>query len=144
MKPYKFIFLSFLLSINVLNLFAQSLSYTYDAAGNRVGRTVIPLPRPVASVNGKPEIRIYKDSTALFKMTVYPNPTHGDLKVQLDGKEEGLTYKLNLYNNVGVIVAKQEGADNSFILDLSSEPKGIYLLRIYCNEEIQEWKIIRE
>jgi len=140
MKQTLILVLSFFITLIVS---AQTISYTYDASGNRIKRSVITLRSAVAE-NEKPEPGLFCDSTVLFNMNVYPNPTHGELKVQLKGKEETLFYELSLYNNAGVLITRQKGTKEYFSLDLSDKPKGLYLLRIRCKGEIQEWKIIRE
>lgn len=66
----------FLILIAYSNLSSQRhFSFEYDDAGNRITRTLINPKK------GKPEEKVLADK----KITVYPNPTTGVLRLELEG-----------------------------------------------------------
>ena len=57
----------------------------------------------------------------------YPNPTDGPLTIQLPSSHNG-SAEATIMNTLGVSLARQAGEDLKF--DISSLPKGIYLLKV--------------
>lgn len=64
-------------------------------------------------------------------ITVYPNPSCDIFKIATPKEKE--IVGVRVYNGSGEIVLK----DSSEIIDLSSSPKGIYLLTVTCNDGTQ-------
>jgi type IX secretion system substrate protein len=77
-----------------------------------------------------------------FELTVYPNPTSGNLKVQaflpekLDGyKIENRSLVVTIYDATGRKVTTQNGATGQmFDFDLSNSPAGAYIINVEHNE----------
>lgn len=77
-----------------------------------------------------------------FELTVYPNPTSGNLRVQafllekLDGyKIENRSLVVTVYDATGRKVLSQNGATGQmFELDLSNSPTGAYIVTVTHNE----------
>jgi hypothetical protein len=67
-------------------LYSQTteINYVYDNAGNRIERHVIVLPMS-KSEDGAPkkatEIKLHKDKLQEHNITIFPNPTKGQLRV---------------------------------------------------------------
>jgi hypothetical protein len=78
--------------------------------------------------------------------TIYPNPTQGSIRVVLEGGTGELLH-LEIINMSGKII-HQEDVQTSFNsrvireLDISDQPKGIYLMRIAGENIAQSEKII--
>ncbi len=63
------------------------------------------------------------------KVKVYPNPSNGIFSVELKGNSD--KFKVEVYNIFGEKVISQFTIDHSpFTINLSSQPKGIYLYRV--------------
>jgi len=81
-------------------------------------------------------------------INVYPNPANGEFTVSIKSEELGITNDVEVYNMLGEKVYSQPlipiviGTNSSFLIDLSSQPNGIYLIKLnFCNQ-IQYSKIV--
>lgn len=85
---------------------------------------------------------IYGTSNDLNKsylsFKVFPNPTSGVLTVEM----EEIPQKVILCNLIGVKVKEIYPGDTRFVLDMSSEYKGIYFLKFYMVNGLQVQKRI--
>ena len=136
--------------------FAQSFTYTYDAAGNRVTRVVVIPPSKStlqnnANTNGQTEEEeeiaeeeMLKDQLGSFELLVYPNPTKGLVVVKISGEEtiESATY--NVYDAGGKQVASGTVASSMLLVNLNQQIAGTYNLRVTINGKAQTWKIIKK
>jgi len=78
-------------------------------------------------------------------VTVYPNPSNGVFAIGIKNYELGITNSVEVYNMLGEKVYSQFLIPNSsFLIDLSSQPNGIYLYRIIATsgELIGEGKLV--
>lgn len=145
MKAYAFILT--LLSIIAMKSNAQtrSVQFTYDNAGNRTGRAIVlasaPMSRGLANDGVKTEI--YTDTFADYQLLVYPNPTHGELKIELRGLPEGANYHLLIVNASGQVIISRNTIENPTVADLTECPAGIYIMRIQYKDYTKDFKIIR-
>ena len=138
-----------LLSIVAFENMAQSRSiqFTYDQAGNRIGRAIVlasaAKTRQAAndSIDTAPEI--YKDTFAEYQLHVSPNPTHGELKIELCGLPEGDIYHLLIVSASGKVIVDRKTSDNPTVADLTECPAGIYVMRIKHKDYVKDFKIIR-
>lgn len=117
------------------NLSAQrNFSYEYDDAGNRITRTLINPKKAI------PQEDVLSDK----KITVYPNPTTGVLRLELEGLETSDNTKIKIYDLQGAEVYFKEDFGNSLQIDLTNQVNGVYLLDIYIGDKRSYWKIIKE
>ena len=136
-----------LLSIVAMEGYAQtrSVQLTYDHAGNRIGRAIVlasaPMNRGLAIDSVKTEI--YTDTFAEYQLYVYPNPTHGELKIELRGLPEGANYHLLIVNASGQVIISRNTTENPTVADLTECPAGIYIMRIQYKDYKKDFKIIR-
>ncbi len=120
---------------------SQTLSYAYDACGNRIGRAVtVQMTSAPQKVAG--QIDEYMDERGSLKMRVWPNPTQGDVHVELVGDlpAEGMT--VQVYSVSGQMIEQREVASNLDI-DLGGRPDGLYIIRILHGSREETWKIIK-
>ena len=145
MKVYALILT--LLSIVAMESNAQtrSVQFTYDSAGNRTGRAIVlasaPKSRGIVADSVKTEV--YTDIFAEFQLQVYPNPTHGELKIELHGLPDGEIYHLLIVSTSGKVIIDRHTSDNPTIADLTKCPAGIYVMRIQYKDYTKDFKIIR-
>lgn len=150
------VFWVFLFTITSLGItFAQTtISYDYDNAGNRTSRTIV-LPKSaqtsslksgVDSTYLKEEIKDKKleEQIAGQKINIYPNPTHGALRVEIIGFNLSEQTAIQVYNLKGGLVITLTPLTGNDIVDLSAYPLGIYVLKIQLGEKVSEWKIVKE
>lgn len=81
----------------------------------------------------------FKNST----VKIYPNPTYGKLKIELESKLTDIASSIVIYNLEGKQVYKKENISNSNVINLSSQPKGTYILKIMVGESVRQWKIVK-
>lgn len=78
-------------------------------------------------------------------ITIYPNPSKGIFKLQiadylLTSKGEN---RLSIYNDVGKKVFNQTIQSNLIHIDISSQPKGMYLVKAWLNEKVIHITLIK-
>ncbi len=138
-----------------LSVFSQNrkIEYAYDAAGNRLTRTII-LPAQLRSAataaNEESEEesllqeKVYSDHLNQTDILIYPNPTKGLLRVEINGNAGDKPVSLQVYDANGRVLRQESNAGSSTTLDLSNQPPGIYMLLLISDTEMNEWKIIKE
>ena len=127
---------------------AQStISYDYDAAGNRIKRHVIILPSVKADTSDqtkKSKQEIYEETLAGQKIIIYPNPTKGQLLVDIQGYAEESRIELYVYSLTGELLISQSSSSKNNSLDLSIYPAGIYVLKVTVDNKSNKWKVIKQ
>ena len=83
------------------------------------------------------------ENTSLNKVSIYPNPTNGLFTIQLGTHFGAVNYSISTVE--GRIVNSQQGIiTNNITIDISSESKGIYLLKVEDATSSKTYKIIKE
>jgi hypothetical protein len=72
-------------------------------------------------------------------VNIYPNPTTGQLWIQLKGVE---TARIQVINAVGQVVRVQEVAQSLDVLDLSAVPNGVYYLTVTADKGRSVQKVV--
>ena len=148
-------YLLILLSEIALSMFSQErrIEYTYDAAGNRLTRTIYmssPLRSATVAVDEEPEEeplpqeKIYSDHLNQTNIFIYPNPTKGLLRVEINDNVENKPVSLQMYDMNGRVLQQESNVVSSVTLDLSNQPAGTYILKLTSDTEKKEWKIIKK
>lgn len=127
-------------------LTAQTLSYeyTYDLAGNRIRRSVVRLSKE--SINSNDEKASLSFTDYLFdgySMMIYPNPTNGVVRFEMEQSECQLD-QYRLFDIKGTQIMEGVCGSNSFDLDLSRQPTGVYLIEFRNKTKVYTSKIIKE
>jgi len=124
----------------------NTVSYGYDAAGNRISRVItLSTLRSSNEEQPKSEEEVYSEVLKDFTVKIYPNPTKGELTVDIAQLPKGKTASLRLYNAQGKFILQKTGlSGGSERLNISKQPKGIYLMKIATKDASTEWKIIKE
>lgn len=121
---------------------SSHVSYTYDAAGNRVSRTTVILKKPENKDN-----KNYTDINNPFKegnILIAPNPTAGTLYISFNDIELIGNTEITLYDISGRIILNQKVKSNREELDLSNNPAGTYILIIVSGNDKIEYTVIKE
>ena len=143
-KPLLLLVLTFLFFFNV-NVFSQTVSYTYDQAGNRISRKVVTLPPPPQSAKQHVDSTSVEDVLSERTIIIYPNPTRGALRVDINGgsdTEEEL--RIILYSGQGVQLYNSIVQPGINPVDMTAYPKGWYILRVIAGEDKKDFKVIKE
>jgi len=143
----RFQFLFIIISIGVLccrQAQAQAVSYGYDTSGNRISRLIILPPKaPKSEPTG--EEKVFSEVLKDFSVKIYPNPTNGELTVEIEQLPEGETASLWLFSGQGKLILQRTGlCGGSEYLNIGNQPAGIYLMKIATKDSSTEWKIIKK
>ena len=79
-----------------------------------------------------------------FSVKIYPNPTKGDLTVEIHNLPEGKAANLRLYDMSGSLILQKTEVRDTERLNISNRPDGIYILKITSGDSTTEWKIIKQ
>ena len=147
-------------------------AYTYDANGNRITATIIWLTtsslksdkvddsvrvsgtisantaatsQPATKANATSPII---DSLAGTKITVYPNPTKGQLQVKLDGYDRMLNgndgnQSIAIYDLAGIKIMEIKPVLELNMVDLQLQPMGTYIMVIQLGSQSKTYSIIK-
>ena len=143
MKKTKLILFGLILFAFTANAQSQKkYEYTYDANGNRTMRVVkdtikIKKLNPTASV---PLI----DTIGECKITIYPNPTKGDIKVDISNYTSEKKGFIIIVDIQGRVVYHNETLNSSNIIDISSSSAGNYIMNVVFGDMKKQWRIIKE
>ena len=122
------------------------VSYAYDNAGNRISRKVVLLssspthvkkdtistPTPVAEQLGDRNI------------TVYPNPTKGDLAVDITGGNDKDEMQIVLISAQGIQLQVLKAVTGSTPVNMLHYPPGWFIFRVQAGDKMTEFKIIKQ
>jgi len=134
------------------------IKFSYDPSGNQIRReNVINMSAPApsssnmkssgsqATETASAEIQKFEDSVDEMKITIYPNPTKGMLRVDVSGRKIPADAKIIIYNVSGAVILRLNGVSESNMVDISEQPAGAYIMKISLGtEQISSWKIIKE
>lgn len=137
------VLLSFLLS-QIPKVFCQTISYGYDANGNRISRTlVVEQLKSATTLSTKDSLQKPEMAKEEMKILVYPNPTKEFLKVEIINMPESISSELRIYDLSGTEMLVMRNFSSLTELDLSQFRDGIYVLRIKINEKLFNWKVVK-
>lgn len=120
---------------------AQTLQYSYDAAGNRISKTLVNVTSLYAkSPDGNADDPLlYKPSVQAHSFT-----TNGIIEVKLDGFDENKKYKISVYTIGGIDVTSIIPDSELSTIDISSQQRGVYILSVTIDDETQTFKISKK
>jgi len=134
------------------NTAQQTIFYNYDKAGNRVLRSItlnqsqslkeIIKDTSLKAENPIPEV--FKDSIDDKKILIYPNPTKGNLTIEIIGYEQDANSYIYLFNLSGNMLKSEPITGSSMEVDLSNYPVGLYIIEIKLVGKSSVWKIIKD
>jgi hypothetical protein len=148
---YKTLILFALLSLDFIILSGQSIHYDYDDSGNRLKRYIIPLKS--ADISGEDTLKESKEISKkeefeekLGEVTIriYPNPTRGELSVEVSGPGNDETVDYQLFSQTGLLLDTKRKNGFQFTVDMERYPGGMYILRLMIKGKISQWKILKE
>ena len=125
-----------------MNFSAQNLTYTYDAAGNRIGRVILmKVPQAPEGIQNETAVN---DLIAEKAIAIFPNPTKGIVTVEIKDYSVQMQAEFRLMDLSGRTIINRKASSNIQTFDLSRLAAGTYLMQICINGETVVWKIIKE
>ena len=126
---------------------AQNIHYSYDAAGNRIRREIVLAPED--SLTRQSQVKKAMTSSCSDMLSgktirIYPNPTDGILKVDMAGCNDVEQCQVRLFNMSGQQLFNTDAPSSIVTVNLTTQPKGVYLLSIMINGEESTWRIIKK
>jgi len=86
----------------------------------------------------------YTDRLNESDVVIFPNPTRGALAVEILNMNPNVPHQITVLSVRGLVVFQKNNITNFTEIDLSAQPRGVYLLRISSQERFITWKIIKE
>jgi antitoxin component YwqK of YwqJK toxin-antitoxin module len=132
------------------------IGYSYDASGNRTDRVIVlesgnTLRSSTFQDDGEEIVFQEKinyligDELSEADIQIYPNPTKGQLAVEINNISGEASGEIYLYDAGGKIIERRAfGAERKIDFDLSRQAAGIYILKINIEGKISTWKIIKK
>jgi hypothetical protein len=147
-KMKKIFLVPIFLSLFIKIAFSQtSISYSYDAGGNRIKRIVLPQrlaqKHPGQTIN-QPIVPV-KDKSGAYSFAFYPNPTLGQITINVDPvflKETNK--KAMIFDLAGRMIMAKNVTDTELPFDFTSCTPGPYILKIVSDGYAAEWRILKE
>lgn len=135
-----------LLGLMPLGAFAQSsmapaVYYEYDAAGNRkLRRVLISTDRRGDTTVVEPPAPILTDNS----IVAWPNPTNGAVNVAVSPQLiEAAAGRYMVTDMQGRVLMAGEVAQDHFVIDLTGQALGNYLLSVMAGGRREDWQIVK-
>lgn len=74
------------------------------------------------------------------QLSIYPNPSSGQFTIKLNGNQNG--YTVELYNLLGELVYQFVLSNSQGIIDLSTQPAGMYFVYVKSNAGVEVGKVL--
>lgn len=120
---------------------AQNIRFSYDTAGNRIKREII---METKALDTKSTTDCFSESIAKQDIKIYPNPTDGIIKVEISVFDDTDICEISIFNASGQLLLSRTASSSITEVDIVSQPKGIYIMRISLNGNDSIWKIIKK
>ena len=140
-RPSRLIILSLFICMIAQMAHADGITYTYDAAGNRINLRIVTL-RGFESGSGN-DSKTLRHNLTNHVITVYPTPTEGELRVEIGNAETVEKASITIYGVSGSIIYYNDEPDAVNDIDLTPCLNGMYLMVIRIDGETSSWKIIK-
>lgn len=122
----------------------QQLSYAYDAAGNRVSRTIVMGTRGADAAVNQPDPVFLEEVLAEKQVKIYPNPVQYELTISITGYEPSMRGEYSLFSLGGSMLARRRITGETTRVDMSLFSRGTYILNIQLKGRPTSWKIIKQ
>jgi YD repeat-containing protein len=138
------IFIPILLLLTIISAaHGQTVSFDYDADGNMESRYVATLRSAETVEEEEEETPVPGIEFFERKITIYPNPTQGQISIKITPSIPEEDSFLRLYDMGGRLIKSQKIESVLTEMKITGNP-GIYLLNIHLNGEVSKWKIIKQ
>jgi hypothetical protein len=123
---------------------AQSkICFSYDDSGNRTSRYECS-KSAIATADSIVVTQPITKNLGEISFSLYPNPTKGQLTIIAKNMPSDIQGEVSLFDLNGRHLFRQNSIQETTLVDISSQPLGIYVLRIRASDKTHEWKVIKE
>lgn len=132
----------------------NTISYAYDNSGNRISRTITVAKSTSMDTDEENEgsgnnqdqskKNIHKGELNNVQFSIYPNPTRESVEIKTENLPLESKGMVMVFDVKGVLILKQDLTPHSTNLDLSQVAAGNYLLKVFIDSQVSEWKLIKE
>lgn len=147
MKKTKFIIFFSLMLYATISEAQTKVGFSYDVTSNRVKREIIrksSVANKFSNSISASSIKPVSGRIDEMELTIYPNPTLGQLSVEITSMPQNTSGEITIYNMEGKLMQHQKKLKTLNQLDLSTCQAGIYILRIKIEKKVSEWKIVKK
>jgi hypothetical protein len=136
-------FILFAFMLAMISCFCQTtkVEYIYDTSGNRISRQIVTIPAKSSTIENQ---EVTETVIGEKKVMLYPNPTNGILNIDFSNWGEKIDIKLFVVDLNGKMIIRKTFKSLKNIVDITSLPNGVYILKIIADGENLEYKIIKQ
>lgn len=138
------LFLLLMLTVSAHTFCQNNITYSYDSAGNRIKREIVLKTKSVSDPADSTNQTFYTDLLSKKEIRIYPNPTDGQLKIEVPGWENSDKGRIRIVNIAGQLIVSRILNSAYTELDISTKSNGVYILHIELNNQNSSWKIIKK
>ena len=121
----------------------QNLSFAYDAAGNRITRTIVVSAQKLSQDAQLETALSYMDTLNGKELSIFTDRGNHRLTIALNKYDHSSNGKYTLLDNKGVLISKNKLSDRNTPVRLDDLPDGTYTLRIEINNQASSWKLVK-
>jgi hypothetical protein len=78
------------------------------------------------------------------KVTVYPNPTKGDLRIEITNLNPDNKGKITINDVSGKLIQEIQNISSSNVVNISNIPNGSYVMQLVIEKKRKEWVVVKE
>jgi hypothetical protein len=123
-----------------MEILQAQLRYSYSPTGNRVV-SYIGFAKIAANPGEQEE---YTETLGNIKFNIYPNPTKGLLKINVDTDIKVENLKIELYDVNGKKVIDKSVISKEIEVDITDAITGNYFMKVFVNDKPYYWNILKE
>lgn len=123
-----------------------AIEFAYDNAGNRYSRTIVDLSVPVADKSAEDSTAAdpYNTMMSEVRVSIYPNPTKGQLNIELINLSDETTGSIVVTDLQGRVLMSVGQISSSMELDFTPYAAGKYNMTLIIDGQRKFFGIIRE
>lgn len=116
------------------------IAFAYDASGNRIKRELVITQKKVAPGNHAEVNENFYDSIGEKSVTLTSDGS-GIVQITISDFNGDDIGHVSVYSISGINIIDLGITESHLCIDLSSSPKGVYILSVIINENQTTWKI---
>lgn len=139
-----------MLHLTVNRAYSQTyyISYKFDKTGNRIERekvksTILMSEEEDIAAPMEESEREIAQSLIDYRLHITANETLDEVCIEISNYDSGCIGTVTIYSSNGVLIQENPIEKARTMLDLSAQPKGIYLMRITIGSETTTRKLIK-